>query len=410
MLKPTATTKNLTNSQFFPGPFSPQYLSENGNSTSSAGVGRPKNKPNHHVLTDLLSPFHLEEYAPEIEKELHNDTAAVVVDSADREKKPKKPAKTYPPYGKDEDDADDENYDEKSQYDDLFADIFDSKAKHKNATKHSFWTAKPPEIPELVKNPHYTPKIPTKYKELDGNAKHPPTDGSPDFPKKHDLYPNKKQKPTPEDDKKAAEKPDEAFLPYPNLPYPIHNGAYPGGNNLKYPPAEILIHHGQNPPVNFADKFKHPPVPDPNQSEEFYHIVDNDAYNEEQIRQNLHYPAGQHEPNSPYGHVVRLNKDGVRAPNAGQQPVNVEDVLTHLHNENNNNVQLPNLLPGSDPQIPIHHFAFPNYHESLNVDQTSHPLLLRPQLVHHHDGNDTNRGLLVNKICTLILGCVKCEK
>lgn len=382
--------QNITDLEFYPGPFSPQYFSKNENLT----YGQKQQKP-HQALTDLLTPFHLEEFVPEIEKELHPNTSEM-----EKEKKNKKPIKTH--FKDEKEELGSTNYDEKDQYEDLFTDIFDSKNKNKNSSKHSFWMVKQPEIPEFVKNsnlPNINQKSPPKNKdtEIVNHSSVQISPNIPDFTKKHttdkenDLYASKKQKPY-EEVKKVSENQENNFLMYPNIPYTIPNGIYPNINtNLKYPPPEILIHQTQNP-ANVA--YKSPAINDPNQSEEFFHIVDNDAYNDEQIRQNLPYNSqpGRHPQ---FEHIVKLNKDGIRIQNPNQEHVNVEDVLTHLHHENNNNVHLPNILPqGQDQQIQnvIQNFGFPHYHENYNVDQESHPLLLHPQLV-NHDGNDTNRGL-----------------
>lgn len=346
------------------------------------------------MIADLLSPFHLEKFAPEIEKNLHsNDTTL-------SSKKPaKKPIKGHTPEEEeDEEDDGEEHYDDKNQYEDLFTDLFDPKSKNKNSSKHSIWNIKPPEIPEFVKNPNLQNGEFVKDRSTTESAKHSETGG--DFPKKHIPIinkDNKKQKPHEQDkpyDVKITDQAQNNYLPYPNIPYTIPENVYPNVNpHLKYPPSEILIHQApQNPNLGFNNKFKPAPVNDPNQSEEFYHIIDNDAYNDEQIRQNLHY--AQHEIHPQFGHVVKLSKDGVRLqnPNDPNSHINVEDVLTHLHNENNNNVHLPNILPGPPRhQVPIHNFPFQNYHETLNTDQTSHPLLLQPELLNHR--NNTNQGL-----------------
>lgn len=406
--KPYSQPKNMTDKkEFYPGPFSPQYFSKNENVTHEQ---KPVKKPSHEILTDILSPFHLEKFAGDIEKELH----ANVTD--EKEKKGKKPTKTHIKEDEEED-GDEDTYDEKNQYEDLFTDIFESKNKNKNTSKHSFWTVKPPEIPELVKNPQLQDSKPLKEKDQD-TAKHPINVETPtstvDFPKKHNqekennLYTNKKQKPHDDNTKYDIKVPENAgnFIPFPNGPYSIPQGIYPNINPaLKYPPPEILIHQGQNPAnQGFSHKFKSPPISDPNQSEEFFHIIDNDAYNEDQIRQHLHY-NGQQEVHPQFQQVLKLHKGGIRVPNQPNEHngFNVEDVLTHLHHEsNNNNVHLPNILPGPvghQHQLPnvLHNFGFQNYHETLNTDQTSHPLLLHPELS-NQAGNDTNRGLFDNTL------------
>ncbi|XP_065222184.1 putative epidermal cell surface receptor isoform X2 [Planococcus citri] len=394
--KPLTNSKNTTDKkEFYPGPFSPQYFAKNENSS----MEKSTKKPNHGMLADLLSPFHLEKFASEIEKNIHsNDTSSM-------NKKPgKKPTGTkgYAHNEEEEEEEDEEDhYDEKNQYEDLFTDLFDPKNKNKNSSKHSIWNIKPPEIPPFVKNPNLPENEYAKEKSTTESIKHSETPG--EFPKKHipsgSKDSNKKQKPQFDQDKpydvKISEQNPNNFLPYPNIPYTIPDNVYPNVNpHLKYPPSEILIHQApQNPNLGYNNnKYKPTPINDPNQSEEFYHLIDNDAYNDEQIRQNLHY--GQHEIHPQFGHVVKLTKDGVRLqnPNEPNTPLNVEEVLTHLHHEtNNNNVHLPNILPGGPPrhQVPIHNFGYQNYHETLNADQTSHPLLLQPELLNQH--NNTNR-------------------
>lgn len=397
--KPLTNSKHNTTDkkEFYPGPFSPQYFAKN----ETSGNEKSTKKPSQGMLADLLSPFHLEKFAPEIEKNLHSNDSSTPIN-----KKPgKKPIKGYSPDDEEEEEESEDHYDEKNQYEDLFTDLFDPKSKNKNSSKHSIWSIKPPEIPPFVKNPNL-PDTEFKDKSTTESNKHSET--SAEFPKKHiptnSKEGNKKQKPQFEQDKpyevKISDQTPNNFLPYPNIPYTIPENVYPNVNpHLKYPPSEILIHQGpQNPNLGFNNKYKPAPINDPNQSEEFYHLIDNDAYNEEQIRQNLHF--GQHEIHPQFGHVVKLTKDGVRLQNPNEQntPLNVEEVLTHLHHETNNNVHLPNILPGGPPrhQVPIHNFGYQNYHETLNADQTSHPLLLQPELLNQH--NNTNRGLFENVI------------
>lgn len=403
---PIVTASNETNEEYYPGPFSPQYFSNKGNET-----GPHKPKP-HHVLTDLLSPFHLEEFAPEIDKELHSN-------ATEPAKKGKKPTKGHhSKYEEEDGDDNEESYDEKNQYEDLFTDIFTTKNNKNNkyATKHPFWTPIAP-----PKHGH-----PGSESSKDTKAQQPPAakpaSKEPESSKAN-ADSTTERGPTMNTEEEFEKATDVAqgnpFLPYhPNIPYTMPNPIFSNLNpNLKHPPHEILIHQSQGAPTGFNHKFKPPTVGDANQPEEFYHIVDNDAYTDEQQlrlqQQNLHFGPGQnHGTHASFGpqQVVKLNKNGIRPPNqivAGEQDiVNVEDVLTHLHNENsntNNNIHLPNLLHGPE-HSPIHqvlnnhhnNYPFQNYpHETLNVDQTSHPLLLHPELV-SHNGNDSNRGLCVN--------------
>lgn len=401
---PTITTSNETNMEYYPGPFSPQYFSQKGNKTAAH-----KPKP-HHALTDLLSPFHLEEFAPEIDKELH----ANVTEPA---KKGKKPTKGHNSKYEDDGEDNDESYDEKNQYEDLFTDIFNTKNNNKNnkhAAKHPFWTPMAPS-----KHGHQGTESSDDTKVQQQPVAKPTTKES--QPSTANADSTTERAPTisteEELDKPASDViQGNPFLPYhPNIPYTMPNPIFSNLNpNLKHPPHEILIHQSHGAPTGFNHKFKPPTIGDPSQPEEFYHIVDNDAYNDEQqIRQqqqqqqNLHFSPGQ--SHGMHQQVIKLNKNGIRPPNqivAGDQDiVNVEDVLTHLHNENantnNNNIHLPNLLHGPEhsqihhPVLNNHHnnYPFQNYpHETLNVDQTSHPLLLHPELV-SHNGNDSNRGL-----------------
>lgn len=399
--------KNITDKkEFYPGPFSPQYFSNRGNTSQEQ---KQQKKPSHEILTDILSPFHLEKFAGEIEKELH----ANFTDG--KEKKVKKPIiKTH---FKDEDEeegnTDDETYDEKNQYEDLFTDIFESKNKNENSSKHPLWAIKPPEI----KNPNLQESTPPiKNKDL-GIIKHPGAHvESPihtaDYPKKHNqekentLYTNKKQRPHDDNknyDTKIPENAGNNFIPFPNVPYTIPQGIYPSNANpaVKYPPQEILIEQAQNPANHgFSHKFKPPPVSDPNQPEEFFHIIDNDAYHEDQIRQNFPY-HDQHGVHPQFQQVLKLNKNGIPVQNPHEHNINVQDLLTHLHHDsNNNNVHLSNILPvhtGHQHQLPnvLHNFNFQNYHETLNTDQTSHPLLLHTESG-NQAGNDSNRGLFQN--------------
>jgi len=383
----------------YPGPFSPQYFLKHANSTYEPDH-HPK-KPNQEILVDLLTPFHLEKFADQIEKDLQ----ANATDGKD--KKAKKPIKThFKPCDQDEeDDGEDEDaYDEKPQYDDIFADIFDSRHKNKNVpAKHPFWAMKHSDIPELVKNPpvQSVKSSPSNEKKvISSNTNVPPNIGNVDFPKKHNA--EKDKKPKPHDDKvhevKIFENLPNQFVPYAHIPYSIPEGIYPSMNPaLKYPASqqEIVIHQGQNPGApGFGHAFKPSPIQDPSQSEEYFHVIDNDAYTEDQIRQNLPELV----PSFQNG-VIKSNKGSVRVQHPGMQNINVEDVLTHLHQEtntNSNNAHLPNILPGPIRHHPQHNLNFQDYQETLSADQTSHPLLLHPELGKPLS-NDTSRGLFMRK-------------
>lgn len=407
---PLVTAANETKAEYYPhpypGPFSPQYLSKKGDGTAT--------KP-HRVLTDLLSPFHLEEFAPQIDKELHANA------NANATQAPKAGAAKPTKYGDDDGDGDgdggenEDNYDERNQYEDLFADIFNAKNAKKATAKQPFWTpiaahhhpgrdeprqpspdtgkvGQWPTAAEEAQTAHDAAVAQQEQHQLEGTPPPPPTNA----------------------DRANAFRPYRPQVPPPYaLPKPVFSETNEPGPGQPPPPRQVglLVHQQSHLPL--GSEADPPAVGDANQPGQFYQItVDSDAYDDQQQQTRRPQHASPHlVAGQSVATRTRPAAFGPQQATAGRPDlVNLDDaLLTQLRNQNQNQNENGD---GHVPQHPRihqvllrdHHPNYPDYPfqnyplEALNADQTSHPLLLHPELVSHghghgHNGNDSNRGL-----------------